>query len=98
MLRGGGTVLGVLADVPLGTQEIALEPGDCLIVYTDGITEARPPGGVDQFDEPGVVAVRIAPASSQAAIDGRTFGLSRKTFSGSQRALRTASRPRCTPA
>ena len=58
--RGGGTVLGVLADVPLGTQEIALEPGDCLVLYTDGITEARPPGCVDQFDEPGVVGALSA--------------------------------------
>jgi hypothetical protein len=60
MLGGGGTVLGVLSDVPLGTQEVTLGPGDCLVLYTDGITEARPPDGVDQFDEPGIVGVLSA--------------------------------------
>lgn len=44
-----GTLLGVLSDPPL--QEVALElgPGDALVLYTDGVTEAR--NGSEQFGE-----------------------------------------------
>ena len=34
-----GLVLGTLSGVPYRTGEIALEPGDALYLYTDGITE-----------------------------------------------------------
>jgi sigma-B regulation protein RsbU (phosphoserine phosphatase) len=37
----GGTVLGVFADAEYRTGELALLSGDRLLLYTDGITEAR---------------------------------------------------------
>lgn len=37
--------LGIDADVPYGQAKLALESGDTLLMYTDGITEARAPGG-----------------------------------------------------
>jgi sigma-B regulation protein RsbU (phosphoserine phosphatase) len=39
-LRKGGMALGVLENVPYEEHTITLLPGDCLILYTDGITEA----------------------------------------------------------
>jgi sigma-B regulation protein RsbU (phosphoserine phosphatase) len=33
--------LGVLRDYEYSNNEITLEPGDLLVLYTDGITEAR---------------------------------------------------------
>ena len=36
-----GTVLGVLDDVELSDVDLVLEPGDSLVMYTDGVTEAR---------------------------------------------------------
>ena len=39
-LRCGGPVLGLLDEVTLETGELALEPGDLLVVVTDGVTEA----------------------------------------------------------
>jgi sigma-B regulation protein RsbU (phosphoserine phosphatase) len=40
-LRAGGAVLGVLPDAPYEQDRVAIGPGDRLILYTDGITDAR---------------------------------------------------------
>lgn len=37
----GGTLLGVVPDPDLQEAALALEPGDALVLYTDGVTEAR---------------------------------------------------------
>ncbi len=39
-LPKGGIALGALPDIQLEQHEIPLEHGDCLILYTDGVTEA----------------------------------------------------------
>jgi PAS domain S-box-containing protein len=36
-----GTLLGVEAEVHIEDRELRLEPGDALVLYTDGVTEAR---------------------------------------------------------
>jgi sigma-B regulation protein RsbU (phosphoserine phosphatase) len=40
-LTSGGPVLGVLANATYESGTVAFGPGDRLILYTDGITEAR---------------------------------------------------------
>jgi phosphoserine phosphatase RsbU/P len=40
MLEAGGPVLGVLSIAPYGEQHTKLGPGDLLVVYSDGVTEA----------------------------------------------------------
>ena len=40
-----GRVIGVFSDVNLTEQETNLAPGDALILYTDGVVEARSPDG-----------------------------------------------------
>ena len=40
-----GRVLGVFPDAELGDSSLRLMPGDALVLYTDGITEARSPDG-----------------------------------------------------
>lgn len=37
----GGTALGLLDSIAAPTAEIALDPGDALVFYTDGVTERR---------------------------------------------------------
>jgi serine phosphatase RsbU (regulator of sigma subunit) len=46
-----GIALGVLEEVTLGESQVVVEPGDILICYTDGVTEA-----IDNDEEPFGVA------------------------------------------
>jgi PAS domain S-box-containing protein len=41
-----GTLLGVLPDVRLSDTAVQLERGDLIVLYTDGVTEARGPRGM----------------------------------------------------
>jgi hypothetical protein len=42
-LPAGGTVSGIYPDPDLPETELLLAPGDTLLLYTDGVTEARGP-------------------------------------------------------
>ena len=43
MLDGGGLPLGLFPDPGTATQELALDAGDVLFLYTDGLAQARGP-------------------------------------------------------
>src|SRR5271155_4162354 len=43
MLDGGGLPLGLFPDAETGTQELTLDTGDVLFLYTDGLAQARGP-------------------------------------------------------
>lgn len=47
----GALPLGIIADERYDEAVMALESGDLLLLYTDGITEARPPGAGRPADE-----------------------------------------------
>ncbi len=49
-LSTGGTVLGFVAPSPFEQTVLMLEPGDLLVVYSDGLTEAMNPGE-EEFGE-----------------------------------------------
>jgi sigma-B regulation protein RsbU (phosphoserine phosphatase) len=40
-----GPMLGVFPDIPYGSGRAALQPGDLLLMYTDGVTEAQDTSG-----------------------------------------------------
>lgn len=61
---GSGTLMGVVANAELNVVSVTLSPGDALVFYTDGITEARGPQG--EFGEAGVVAALSASATTAA--------------------------------
>lgn len=44
-LRTGGMILGVFEEAEYKTGEVSLHPGDVLLLFSDGITEARARGG-----------------------------------------------------
>jgi phosphoserine phosphatase RsbU/P len=50
-LSEGGMVLGIFPDNVYTQAQIATEPGDRLVFYTDGITEARSPEGEEYGDD-----------------------------------------------
>ncbi len=53
-LSRGGLLLGVFDEPLLEEAMVRLEPGDRLVLYTDGVTEARSPGG-EFYDEPRLI-------------------------------------------
>jgi PAS domain S-box-containing protein len=64
-IGGAGTLMGALPDADLNVVPVVLSAGDALVFYTDGVTEARGPGG--EFGEDGLAAVLAAPAATAAA-------------------------------
>lgn len=60
-----GRALGITADVAYAEVDVDLEPGAELVLYTDGVTEARDDAGV-QFDESGLCAVLTGGAGRSA--------------------------------
>jgi len=44
-LTGDGMLLGVIEDVNLREESVRLRPGDLLVLYSDGITDANSPSG-----------------------------------------------------
>jgi len=56
-----GTLLGVLPDPRFEDRSVTLGPGDALVLYTDGVIEARSSDGVDgMLDEAGLTHLLTA--------------------------------------
>ncbi|MFG2810238.1 PP2C family protein-serine/threonine phosphatase [Streptomyces massasporeus] len=71
----GGLLIGVLPSAPIGTAETVLAPGDTVVLYTDGLTEARTgPGRDDLYGEDALHAFATdhAPASAHGVITALT--------------------------
>lgn len=71
-LDTGGIALGLFPAATYQEGCAALELGDALVMYTDGITEAESPGGVP-FDEAGILAVVERRPGLSAAALGRAL-------------------------
>ena len=69
-LKPAGTPVGMIPGMTYPVQRVVLAPGDLLVAYTDGVTEAMDPDG-REFGEAGLeAAVRSASAQGpQAVID-----------------------------
>ena len=70
-LEEGGVALGVLADVRYEDRPVALFPGDVLVMYTDGVSEAESPNmeqfGTERLEQ---TIERLASRSAQEIVDG----------------------------
>jgi sigma-B regulation protein RsbU (phosphoserine phosphatase) len=67
-LGEGGMVMGVFADAAFKQAELALQPGDRLLFYTDGITEAPNADGEEFGEDRLEAAGRTAPDRSAEAM------------------------------
>lgn len=74
-IKSGGLAVGIDRGEVFSrvTKDTAfhMEPGDCLLLYTDGVDEAMNPQG-DEFGEQRVVDAlnRLAPQGARAVVDG----------------------------
>lgn len=69
-LKPAGTPLGMIPEMTYPVFPVTMEPGDVMVAYTDGVTEALSPDGTE-FGETGLEAVvrSAAGESPQAVID-----------------------------
>jgi sigma-B regulation protein RsbU (phosphoserine phosphatase) len=69
----GGTLVGLLPDIPFEGGALTLGPGDRFILYSDGVTEAVSPDadffGDDRLVEAVQAASSTGPASPKALVD-----------------------------
>lgn len=63
-LESGGVPLGLLPDAPYTCATLALQPGETLVIYSDGLTESFSPTG----EEYGEIRLRQFLASSAASL------------------------------
>jgi phosphoserine phosphatase RsbU/P len=59
-VQGGGLVMGLFGTVSYEPHSLALNKGDLLVLYSDGVTEASPVAGGSQFGEAGLTAFLAA--------------------------------------
>jgi serine phosphatase RsbU (regulator of sigma subunit) len=69
-LETGGPVLGVFRTAGYEQGEVALEPGDTVVIYTDGVTEARNSADEEFGEERLITVVRQCRDQSAALIQG----------------------------
>jgi sigma-B regulation protein RsbU (phosphoserine phosphatase) len=65
-LAGGGMILGILPQAQYKESSIQMNPGDVLVLYSDGVTEAADPGD-DDFGEERLAALVAALREKPAA-------------------------------
>ena len=64
-IEGGGPLLGMFGKLNLRLEQIQLDPGSSLVLYTDGVTDARAPDG-ERFGEERFKAALRRPAGGGA--------------------------------
>lgn len=62
-----GALLGVFDKVSCEPVEVVLEPGDCIVLYTDGVTDLSPPDHLTEEDLAALVARSAAGTAEEVA-------------------------------
>lgn len=66
----GGQLIGALPDAHIATTSVRLDPGDTLLLYTDGLTEAHSVGTGDRYGDEALLefAQALAPTTAVGAV------------------------------
>ncbi|MBT3150139.1 SpoIIE family protein phosphatase [Streptomyces sp. CHD11] len=66
----GGQLVGVLPDAHIATTTVRLEPGDTLLLYTDGLTEARTDRSGGRYGDEALLELTqaLAPSTASATV------------------------------
>jgi sigma-B regulation protein RsbU (phosphoserine phosphatase) len=64
-LAAGGLVLGIFESVTYEGGAVVMEPGDMLVIYSDGVTETWDPDG-EEFGEDKLVALAVEDRAKSA--------------------------------
>jgi sigma-B regulation protein RsbU (phosphoserine phosphatase) len=82
-LKATGLAVGVMPDASYKTESIVFEAGDCLVLYTDGVTDADDSAG-EHFSKQRLVGlVSNNSAAAQTLMDSVTAALSAHVGKGS---------------
>jgi sigma-B regulation protein RsbU (phosphoserine phosphatase) len=73
-IRQSGRAIGVFDDANLTEHEAQLAPGDALVLYTDGVVEARSPNGLFFGEERLMALLRSSVALDASTIASRIEG------------------------
>ena len=65
--NSAGPAIGIIPDVDYKVGHIRIEPGDTLLIYSDGVTDARNPSG-ERFTENRLLTLVEKPVSSAQEI------------------------------
>jgi sigma-B regulation protein RsbU (phosphoserine phosphatase) len=68
----GGVLIGILPRPPIAVTRARLEPGDTLVLYTDGLTEARTPAGRYGDEELLAYVSGLAPSGAEPTVKALT--------------------------
>ncbi|HEY1920649.1 MAG TPA: SpoIIE family protein phosphatase [Streptosporangiaceae bacterium] len=70
----GGPLIGIFDDAAFTTVTVRLGPGDTLLLYTDGLTEARTTAAGSRYGEEALraLATALAPTTATAAVTAIT--------------------------
>ena len=82
-LQPTGAAIGLVEDFAFGEEAVALQPGDTLLLYTDGVTEARNVQG-KEFRPQGLLDFMLKYAHLPAADLVRELRRTLQEFAGGQ--------------
>jgi serine phosphatase RsbU (regulator of sigma subunit) len=66
-----GTLIGALRTIDVHPGETVLAPGDTVVAYTDGVTDVRPPYGIDDAAAEKLIATAARDGQTAEDIAGR---------------------------
>lgn len=82
-LENGGALLGVFPDWKYEDSSVDLKPGDLLLLFTDGITEAMAPDGEEFGEDRLIAAATASPGQTIRDVQSQLLGQV-KSFCNSQ--------------